>query len=37
MRFLDRRMARLAGQLEAGGTPRTLINLRKEEDHAPAL
>ena len=37
MRFLDRRMAHLAGQLEAGGTPRTLINLRKEEEHAPAL
>lgn len=37
MRFLDRRMAHLAGQLEAGGTPRTLINPRKEEEHAPAL
>ncbi len=37
MRFLDRRMAHLAGQLEAGGTPRTLINLRKEEEHAPAM
>ena len=37
MRFLDRRMAHLAGQLEAGGTPRTLINLRKDEEHAPAL
>ena len=37
MRFLDQRMAHLAGQLEAGGTPRTLINLRKEEEHAPAL
>jgi len=37
LRFLDRRMAHLAGQLEAGGTPRTLINLRKEEEHAPAL
>ena len=37
MRFLDRRMAHLAGQLAAGGTPRTLINLRKEEEHAPAL
>jgi hypothetical protein len=37
MRFLDRRMAHLAGQLEAGGAPRTLINLRKEDEHAPAL
>jgi hypothetical protein len=37
MRFLDRRMAHLAGPLEAGGTPRTLINLRKVEEHAPAL
>lgn len=37
MRFLDRRMAHLAGQLGAGGIPRTLINLRKEEEHAPAL
>lgn len=37
MRYLDRRMAHLAGQLEAGGAPRTLINLRKEDEHAPAL
>jgi len=37
MRFLDRRMAHLAGQLEAGGAPRTLINLRKEDEHAPAM
>ena len=37
MRYLDRRMAHLAGQLEAGGTPRTLINLRNEDEHAPAL
>lgn len=37
MRFLDRRMAHLAGQLEAGRAPRTLINLRKEDEHAPAL
>lgn len=37
MRFLDRRMAHLAGQLEAGAAPRTLINLRKEDEHAPAL
>ena len=28
MSFLDQRMAHLAGQLEAGGTPRTLINPR---------
>lgn len=37
MRYLDRRMAHLAGQLEAGMTPRTLITLRKEDEHAPAL
>lgn len=38
LRYLDRRMAHLAGQLEAGMTPRTLITLRKEDDeHAPAL
>ena len=37
MRYLDRRMAHLAGELEAGGAPRTLINLRKEDAHAPAL
>jgi len=37
MRFLDQRMAHLASQLEAGGTPRTLINLGKEDEHAPAL
>lgn len=37
MRFLDRRMAYLAGQLEAGRAPRTLINVRKEDEHAPAL
>lgn len=37
MRFLDQRMAHLAGQLEAGATPRTLINLGKEDQHAPAL
>ena len=37
MRFLDRRMAHLAGQLEAGATPRTLIKLRKEDAHASTL
>ncbi len=37
MRYLDLRMAHLAGQLKAGGAPRTLINLRKEDEHAPAL
>ena len=37
MRFLDRRMAHLAGQLETGTTPRTLIKLRKEDEHAPTL
>ncbi len=37
MRYLDRRMAHLAGQLEAGGTPRTLINLGKEDEHAPSV
>jgi len=37
MRFLDRRMAHLAGQLEAGAPPRWAITLGKEEEHAPAL
>lgn len=37
MSFLDQRMAHLAGQLEAGETPRTLIKARKEDDHATAL
>lgn len=37
MRYLDRRMAHLAGQFEAGAPPRTLIRLGKEEEHAPAL
>lgn len=37
LRYLDRRMAHLAGQLEAGATPRTLMNLRKEDQHAPTL
>lgn len=37
MRFLDQRMAHMAGQLETGGTPRTLIKLRKEDTHGPTL
>jgi DNA-binding transcriptional MerR regulator len=37
MRFLDRRMAHLAGQLEAGSTPRTLISRGKEDQDANAL
>lgn len=37
MRFLDGRMAHLAGQLEAGATPRTVITPRKEDEHAPTL
>ena len=37
MRFLDQRMAHLADQLDAGATPRTLIHLGKEDEHAPAL
>lgn len=37
MRFLDRRIAHLAGQLEAGAPPRRAITLGKEEEHAPAL
>jgi DNA-binding transcriptional MerR regulator len=37
LRYLDRRMAHLAGELEAGVTPRTLITLRKEDGHAPTL
>lgn len=37
LRFLDQRMADLAGQLEAGAAPRTLINLGKEKEHAPTL
>ncbi len=37
LRFLDRRMAHLAGQLETGATPRTLITLQKENEHAPTL
>jgi DNA-binding transcriptional MerR regulator len=37
LRFLDQRMAHLAGQLAAGATPRILINPRKEDEHAPAL
>ena len=37
MRFLDQRMAHLAGQLEAGEAPRILIKPRKEDDDATAL
>jgi len=37
LRFLDHRMAHLAGQLEAGGAPRSVITFGKENDHAPAL
>ncbi len=37
MRFLDQRMAHLAGELEAGATLRTLIDVGKEDEHAPAL
>jgi DNA-binding transcriptional MerR regulator len=37
MRFLDRRMAHLAGQLESGAKPRSVITSRKEEEHASAL
>lgn len=37
MRYLDRRMAHLAGQLEAGGAPRTLINLGKEDEHGSSV
>lgn len=34
LRFLDRRMAHLAGQLEAGSGPRSLISIGKEDEHA---
>jgi DNA-binding transcriptional MerR regulator len=37
LRFLDGRMAHLTGQLEAGATPRTLINLGMEDEHARAV
>jgi DNA-binding transcriptional MerR regulator len=37
MRFLDQRMAHLADQLDAGATPRLLIQLGKEDNHATAL
>lgn len=37
LRFLDRRMAHLSGELETGAAPRTLITLRKEDEHAPTL
>ena len=34
LRYLDRRMAHLVGQLAAGGAPRTLIELGKEDENA---
>jgi MerR family transcriptional regulator, copper efflux regulator len=37
MRFLDQRMAHLAGQLNRGATPRSLIDQGKEDEHAPQL
>lgn len=37
MRLLDQRMAHLAGQLQAGAPPRSLITLGKEKEHAPEL
>jgi DNA-binding transcriptional MerR regulator len=37
MRFLDRRMAHLAGQLDRGTAPRSLINLGKEDEHVGAM
>jgi len=37
LRFLDRRMAHLAGQLETGAIPRTLINPRKEDEHGQTV
>lgn len=37
MRFVDRRMAQVAGQLAAGATPRPVISLGKEDEHAPSL
>jgi DNA-binding transcriptional MerR regulator len=37
LRYLDRRMAHLAGQLEGGARPRTLIRIGKEYQHAAAL
>jgi DNA-binding transcriptional MerR regulator len=37
LRFLDQRMAHLAGQLNRGATPRSLIDQGKEDEHAPAL
>jgi DNA-binding transcriptional MerR regulator len=37
MRFVDQRMAHLAGQLERGGAPRSLIDLGKEDEHASAV
>lgn len=37
MQFLDRGMAHLAGQLQTGRTPRSVIEPRKEDEHAPTL
>jgi len=37
MRFLDERMAHLAGQLDLGVAPRTLIGVGKEDEHVTAL
>ena len=37
LRFLDQRMAHLAGQLTTSDTPRTLIKPWKEAEHAPTL
>ena len=37
MRFLDQRMAYLAGQLTTGATPRTVIKPWKEDEHDPTL
>lgn len=37
MRFLDQRMAHLAGQLGRGATPRSLISLGKEHEDATAV
>jgi DNA-binding transcriptional MerR regulator len=37
LRFLDERMAHLAGQLDRGAAPRSLIGVGKEDEHAPAV
>lgn len=34
LRYLDHRLAHLAGELEAGAPPRPLISIGKEEHHA---